>query len=174
MLPFLPTSDPILRMQERARLDALLEGRAVVFLYVVADPGIDLRRHWYAIHRMTAVQPACRLVRARGDLHRKRLIAFHAPQHEQAWIGCGHVHVVTLGFIAMQLELEARMQPVADAVMLDEQHFCAARMPRNHAMRLPDHIGPLALCRPALHHHSEGKLRLFHSPALYRVCYDFP
>ena len=36
-------------MQERARLDALLEFRPVVLLDVVADPRIDLRRHRHAV-----------------------------------------------------------------------------------------------------------------------------
>ena len=49
---------PVLRMDERARLDALLRLGPVVVLHVVADPGEDLRRHRHAVDRVAAVQPA--------------------------------------------------------------------------------------------------------------------
>src|SRR5687767_13421429 len=46
----------VLRMLERARLDALLGLRAVVVLHVFAYPGEDLRRHRHAVDRVTAVK----------------------------------------------------------------------------------------------------------------------
>src|SRR5204862_1561332 len=69
---------------------------------------------------------------------------------------------------------EARMQPLRDAIALEEKPLRAAVVAANHTVRLPDDVCPAALRGPALHHDCEGKLRLLHSPALYLVCYDFP
>src|SRR5262249_6991632 len=111
----------ILRMQERARLDALLRLGAVILLDVVAHPPVNLRRHRHAVDRVAAGEPTARLVAAHGHLERQPILAFHAPEHEHARIGRHHVLVVALDLIAMQLELESRVQPLHDSIVLHEQ-----------------------------------------------------
>ena len=100
-------------------------------------------------------------------MHGQRFLALHAPENEHARIRRGQVQVVALGFVAMQLHLEARMQPLRDAIALEEKPLRAAVVAANHTVRLPDDVCPAALRGPALHHDCEGKLRLLHSPALY-------
>src|SRR4051812_35612847 len=96
-------SDPIFRMHERARLDALLRLRAVVLLHVIAHPRVDFGRHLDAVDEMSAIEPAPGFFGAHRDLHRQPLLALHAPEDEHAWLEPNHVQVVTLGFVAMQL-----------------------------------------------------------------------
>src|SRR5256885_12770417 len=86
-LPFLPPSDAILGMEERARLDALLERlRPVVLLHPLAHPREDLARHLDAVDRVAAVHPASGLFRAHRDMHGQRFLALHAPENEHARI----------------------------------------------------------------------------------------
>src|SRR5581483_2379544 len=94
----------ILRMLEGARLDAFPRLRPIVLLDVFADPGVNLGRHGHAVDRMAGVEPARRLVAADRHFHRQRVVAFHAPEHEDARIGGDHVLVVALDLVAMQLE----------------------------------------------------------------------
>src|SRR5437868_15074871 len=73
----LQPSDAVLGMLERARLDALLRLRPVVLLHVVADPGVDLRRHRDAVDRMPAIEPATGLVEASGHMQRQSFLIAH-------------------------------------------------------------------------------------------------
>ena len=172
-LPSTPSSHPVLRMQERARLDALLAARPVVVLHVFAHPGEDLRRHRHAVDRVAAVQPARRLVGAHRDLDRQRALAVHPPEDEHARLGRGHVQVVALELVLVQHELEAGVQPLRDAVGLAQQPGRAARV-GEHAVRLPDRVGPAALRLARRCITTAMSKDGFSTPELYALCYDFP
>src|SRR5580765_540393 len=152
-------------MLERARLDALLRLGAVVVLYVVSDPGEDLRRHADAVHRVAAVEPAPGLLRAHGDLEGQAAVLIHAPEDEHARRGSRYVEVIALGFVAMKLQREPGMQPLREARLVAKLPRLTALVAREHARWLPHAIDPAVLHRSALHDDSHLEIGLAHRPA---------
>src|ERR1041385_5516362 len=153
----------VLGRKKGLRPQPLLRLGPIVLLDKFAQPDAHGRRHRNGIHLCAAIHPAARLVVAHRHVARHGPAFFHAPEHEYVRCRGGHVVEITLGFRALQHDVEPGIKPLRRARRINnDARLAATRIICEHAQGLPYFGLPWVVDGASLHDHGDPRSGLFH------------